>query len=165
METIYSNSIEFGRFYAYLMFFVALIVAIVMIWWSWSIHDQNVRFKGVTKGSVTEAACEAINNDTLSCAVDAVYSVDGRELSVSNFNVKTPVPLKAGDKVKLNYNMANPSHVISSSDLIPSSWSTSLVWAALLIVIFATFKMWMVRKYNFAAAGSAIYGVAGTLGR
>jgi hypothetical protein len=159
MEAIYSNSIEFGRFYTYLMFIIALIVAVIMLWWAWAIKSQNAKFKGVAKASVTDAACEALNKDTLSCAVDAVYTVDGKDLSVSNFAVKTPVALRAGDKVRISYDPANPASAISASDLIPNSWSTSLVYAALLIVIVAAFKLWLAKNYNFAAAGSGVSGV------
>lgn len=144
------------------MFVIAVIVALVMLYWAWSIRNQNAKYKGIAKGSVTDAACESISKDTMNCAVDAVYSVDDRDLSVSNFNVKAPVPLKRGDKVKLNYNVSNPADVISSSELIPNSWSTSLVYVAFLIVIFAVFKLWLTRKFNFAAAGSAVGGVMTT---
>lgn len=162
MEKIYSNSIEFGRFYTYLMFIIATVVALVMLWWAWSIRNQNAKYKGVTKGTITDAACEAINKDTLNCAVDAAYEVDGQDLSVSNFSVKTPVPLKRGDKVKLNFSTANPSDVVSSSDLIPNSWSTTLIYVAILVVIFAIFKLWLTHKFSFAAAGSAVTGVMTT---
>jgi hypothetical protein len=162
MEKIYSNSIEFGKFYTHFMFLVALIVAIIMLWWAWSIRNQNARYKGVTKGTVYDAACESINKDTVSCAVDASYTVEDTNMSVSNFTIKAPAPLKRGDKVKLNYNPSNPTDVISSSDIIPNTWSTYLVYVACIIVIFASFKLWMTHRYSFAAAGSAVSGIMTT---
>ena len=162
MEKIYANSVEFGRFYTYLMFIIAMVVSLVMLWWSWSIRNQNSKYRGVAKGTVTEAACEPLNKDTMNCAVDAVYQVDNKELSVTNFNVRAPTTLKRGDKVRMNYNMRDPSDVVAASDLIPNSWSTSLVYVAFLIVLFAVFKLWLTRKYSFAAAGSAVGGVMST---
>jgi heme/copper-type cytochrome/quinol oxidase subunit 2 len=162
MEQIYSNSIEFGRFYTYLMFLIALVVALIMLWWAWRIRNQNAKYRGVAKGSIMDAACEALNKDLMSCAVDARYEVDDTNYSVTNFNVKTPTALKKGDKVKMNFNIANPSDIISAADLIPNSWSTTLVYVAILIVLVAIFKLWLTRKYNFAAAGSAVSGIMTT---
>lgn len=162
MDRLYTNSIEFGRFYTYLMFIIAVLVALVMLWWAWSIRNQNAKFKGVAKGNVMDAACEAVNKDTLTCAVDATYNVEGKDMEVTNFSVRTPLPLKRGDKVKLNFNPSNPSEVISSADLIPNSWSTSLMYASILVVLFAVFKLWLAHKYSFAAAGSGLSGVMTT---
>ena len=162
MDKIYANSVEFGRFYTYLMFIIALIVAVVMLWWSWAIRSQNAKYKGVVKGTVTEAGCTAVSKDLMSCAVNAVYTVNNKEFMVTDFDVRAQSALKKGDMVRLNYNTSNPADVVSTSALIPNSWSTSLVYVAFLIVLFAVFKLWLTRKYSFAAAGSAVGGVMST---
>lgn len=162
MDSIYTNAQEFGVFYAQIMFAIALGIALVMLWWSWSIGAKNARYKGVTKAQVSDAACEAVTDKVMSCAVDAAYSVDGKDLSVTNFAVKTPALIRRGDKVKLNFNLSNPADVVAASSLIPNSWSTTLVYAAIVIVIIAAIKLMLATRWKFAAAGSGLSGVLQT---
>lgn len=162
METIYQNAGEFGGVYTQIMFGVAVIVALVMLWWSWNISSKNAAYKGVAKAQVLDAACEAVSDKLMSCAVDATYVAEGKDLSVSNFAIKTPATLRRGDKVKLNFNVNNPADVIASSDLIPNAWSTTLVYAAIIVVLIAAFKLVLVRRYAFARAGAGVQGVGQT---
>ena len=159
MEQIYTNSVEFGRFYAWLMFLVAIVIGVVLMWFSWSIKSYNNKYSLSTKAVVKDAACEAINKDTFDCNVDVVYSVDGTDYSVDDMQVSAPISYKAGDKVSLRYNSSNPRQVVPASELVSGGWSNALAVAAILIVVIAGFRLYLAKNFRFAAAGSGISGL------
>lgn len=159
MEQIYSNSIEFGKFYVWFMFLIAIVVAIVLLWFAWSVKSFNNQYAQSTKAIVRDSACESISKDVNECNLDVSYTVADTEYSLDNMRVISATPIQSGDKVSIRYNYSDPTKVIPASDLVSPLWSNILTCSALLIVLIAGFRLYLAQNFRFAAAGSGVAGL------
>lgn len=159
MEQIYTNSIEFGKFYVWLMFLVAIIIAVVLLWFAWSVRSFNSSYSQSTKATVRDVACESLTKDLHECNVDVSYSVADTEYTLDNMKIASAVPIRQGDKVSVRFNSSDPSKVLPASELVSPVWSNVLTISALLIVLIAGFRLYLAQNFKFAAAGSGVAGL------
>lgn len=159
MEQLYANSIEFGRFYAWLLFLVAIVVAVALSWGAFAIRREHEKFGSTAKGVVQDAACEAVKKDLYDCTLDVTYNVAGTEYQVKDVQVNAPTPYKPADRLSLRVSTVDPTLVAPASSLVGLGWAHALLVAAVLILLMAGFRLYLARNFRFAAAGSGVAGL------
>jgi hypothetical protein len=157
---IYNDTASFGKFMAIISAILATVIGIVLIVAGVAeIRHVPIYTQVVNATIVNSPSCTSqVNGNLYSCMLTLKYTVNN-VVYTSNLTTESSQPYMQNGSIQIYYNPKNPHQISQGSDNPKFGWW--IIGLAVIIISVAWLMVWMVYKYKFAAAGSAVYAIFG----